>query len=70
LEVHHQLLVIWRAIDDNRTFTGRLKYALELQGRAAGLPRHPFPPAGDVEREIVRLAFEEARIPTTVAQHV
>jgi 4-hydroxy-tetrahydrodipicolinate synthase len=70
LELHHQLLVIWRAIDDSRTFTGRLKYALELQGRSAGLPRHPFPPAGDAEREIMRRAFEEARIPVAVAQQV
>lgn len=68
LELHHQLLVIWRAIDENRTFTGRLKYALELQGRAAGLPRHPFPPAGEKERQIVRLAFEEAGIPIVVEQ--
>jgi 4-hydroxy-tetrahydrodipicolinate synthase len=62
LALHHQLLVIWRAIDDNRTFTGRVKYALELQGRSAGLPRHPFPRAGDAERAIVRRAFEEAGI--------
>lgn len=70
LELHHQLLVIWRAIDDNRTFTGRLKYAIELQGRAAGLPRHPFPSAGKTEREIVMRAFEEAGIPITLAQQV
>lgn len=68
LKLHHQLLLIWRAIDENRTFTGRLKYAIELQGRAAGLPRHPFPAAGIAEREIVRRAFEEAGVPVAVAQ--
>ena len=70
LELHHQLLVIWRAIDDNRTFTGRLKYALELQGRSAGLPRHPFPTAGEAEKKIMRRAFAEAGIPIMTAQPV
>jgi 4-hydroxy-tetrahydrodipicolinate synthase len=68
LELHHQLLVIWRAVDENRTFIARVKYAIALQGRTPGLPRHPFPPAGEKEREIVRRAFEEAAIPVTAAQ--
>jgi 4-hydroxy-tetrahydrodipicolinate synthase len=70
LELHHQMLVIWRAMEDNRTFIARVKYAIELQGRTPGLPRHPSAPAGTKEREIVRRAFEEAGIPMAAAQQV
>jgi len=41
--LHRQLLVIWRAMEDFSGFHGRVKCAIELQGRPAGLPRPPAP---------------------------
>ncbi len=67
--LHHQLLVIWRAIDDLSGFHGRIKYAIELQGRPAGLPRHPHRSAREDERALVRRAFQEAGIPVAVPEH-
>jgi len=60
--LHTQLLVIWRAVEDMSGFHGRIKYAIELQGRPGGLPRHPFRAASDEERRLIRRAFQEAGI--------
>jgi 4-hydroxy-tetrahydrodipicolinate synthase len=35
LQLHSQLLVIWRALEDMDGFIGQVKYAIELQGRLA-----------------------------------
>ncbi len=67
--LHEQLLVVWRALEDMTGFHGRVKYAIELQGRPAGLPRRPFRPASDEERALLRDAFREAGIPTAVPEH-
>ncbi len=68
-QLHRQLLVIWRALEDMAGFHGRVKYAIELQGRPAGLPRHPFRSATEEERSLLRGAFREAGIPIAVPEH-
>jgi 4-hydroxy-tetrahydrodipicolinate synthase len=68
LELHNQLLVVWRAMDDMSGFCGRVKCAIELQGRPAGLPRRPHRPAREDERTILRAALEEAGIPLAVPE--
>jgi len=68
-ELHGQMLVIWRSLEDLSGFHGRVKYAIELQGRPAGLPRHPFRPASEEERALIRRAFREAGIPAAVLEH-
>ena len=68
-ELHGQMLVIWRSLEDMSGFHGRVKYAIELQGRPAGLPRHPFRPASEDERALIRRAFREAGIPVAVLEH-
>jgi dihydrodipicolinate synthase/N-acetylneuraminate lyase len=47
-------------------FHGRVKYAIELQGRPAGLPRHPFRSASKEERAMIRRAFKEAGLQVKV----
>jgi 4-hydroxy-tetrahydrodipicolinate synthase len=64
--LHTRLLVIWRALEDLAGFHGRVKYAIELQGRPAGLPHHPFRSASEEERALLRRAFTEAEIPIAV----
>ena len=68
-QLHQQLLVIWRALEDMSGFHGRVKFAIELQGRPSGLPRHPFRPASEEERALLRGAFREAGIPIAVPEH-
>ncbi|SRR5579875_2345955 len=64
LELHNQLLVVWRAVEEDPSgFFGRIKYAIEIQGRSAGVPRHPHRAAREDERTLIRKAFEEAGIP-------
>jgi 4-hydroxy-tetrahydrodipicolinate synthase len=68
-DLHGQMLVIWRSLEDMSGFHGRVKYAIALQGRPAGLPRHPFRPASEEEAALIRRAFQEAGIPVAVAEH-
>ena len=68
LELHNQLLVVWRALEDMTGFFGRVKCAIELQGRMAGLPRRPHRAAREDERAILRRALQEAGIPLAVSQ--
>ncbi len=68
LALHNKLLVVWRAMEDMSGFCGRVKCAIELQGRSAGLPRRPHRPAGAEERILLRHALEEAGIPLAVPQ--
>ena len=68
LALHKQLLVIWRAMEDLTGFHGRVKCAIELQGRTPGLPRHPFRAASADERAALRRAFQEANLPVAVPE--
>ena len=53
LELHTKLLRIWNAIwGDN--LPANVKYAMELQGRPAGQPRAPMPPASAERQAIIR----------------
>jgi 4-hydroxy-tetrahydrodipicolinate synthase len=67
LELHNQLLVVWRAVDHPSAFFGRVKYAIEIQGRRAGWPRHPHRPAREEERALILKAFEEVGISLAAA---
>jgi 4-hydroxy-tetrahydrodipicolinate synthase len=59
LDLHHKLLSIWNAIlDDN--LPANVKYAMELQGRAAGYPRSPMPPSSEAQQARIRKALEGA----------
>jgi len=64
LEFHHKLLVVWRALEGTQGFHARIKYAMELQGRPAGLPRHPQRGANEADRALVASALREAGIAT------
>jgi 4-hydroxy-tetrahydrodipicolinate synthase len=64
LEFHHKLLVVWRALEGTQGFHARIKYAMELQGRPAGLPRHPQRAANEADRAVVAKALQEAGIAT------
>jgi len=68
LELHNKLLVVWRAMEDMTGFCGRVKCAIELQGRAAGVPRRPHRSAREDERTHLRRALEMAGIPLPLAQ--
>ena len=63
-EFHHKLLVVWRALEGTQGFHARIKYAMELQGRPAGLPRHPQRVANEADRAVVTSALREAGIAT------
>lgn len=60
-QLHERVLTVWRAIDAPN-LPATLKAALELQGRRPGLPRRPFAPASDAERERIRSAMQDARL--------
>jgi 4-hydroxy-tetrahydrodipicolinate synthase len=59
LELHERILTVWRAIDAPN-LPATLKAALELLGRKPGLPRRPFAPATDAQRNRIRIALKEA----------
>lgn len=54
------------APEDMTGFHGRIKCAIELQGRTPGLPRHPLRPAR--EQGLLRQAFREAHFFFAVAE--
>ena len=59
LHLHNRLLPIWNAIvGDN--LPACVKYAMELQGRPAGLPRKPMPAASSAQQARIRRALEGA----------
>lgn len=61
LDLHGKLLRIWNAIyADN--LPANVKYAMELQGRSAGLPRAPMPPASETQQAAIRTALAEAGV--------
>jgi 4-hydroxy-tetrahydrodipicolinate synthase len=41
-EIHERLLRLWRVLDYPTELLGRVKSALQLLGRAAGVPRSPY----------------------------
>ncbi|TQS27132.1 dihydrodipicolinate synthase family protein [Microbispora sp. KK1-11] len=61
LELHERILTVWRAID-GPNLPATIKAALELQGRDGGLPRRPFSPATQQERERIRAALAAANL--------
>ncbi|WP_019549468.1 dihydrodipicolinate synthase family protein [Streptomyces sulphureus] len=61
LALHERILTVWRAIDAPN-LPATLKAALELQGRSPGLPRRPFAPATEAERERIRTALVAANL--------
>lgn len=68
LDLHKQLLVVWRAVEDDPSgFFGRVKYAIEVQGRPAGIPRRPHRPAREDERNLIQRAFDEVALPVAAA---
>lgn len=68
-EFHEKLLVVWRAIEGVQGFHARIKYAMEVQGRQAGLPRHPQRAASEADRAVVTKALQEAGVSTVHALH-
>jgi 4-hydroxy-tetrahydrodipicolinate synthase len=63
LKFQNKLRVVWRALQGETGFPGRVKYAIALQGRQAGLPRQPHSAANEEDRAKIRRAFEEVSIP-------
>jgi len=63
LELHARLLRIWNAIAGDN-LPANVKYAMELQGRAAGLPRSPMPVSSPSQREAVKRALETTGVLT------
>jgi 4-hydroxy-tetrahydrodipicolinate synthase len=56
LELHKKLLPIWNAINGDN-LPANVKYAMELQGRPAGLPRAPMPSASSEQQARIKAAF-------------
>ncbi|GAA5157464.1 MULTISPECIES: dihydrodipicolinate synthase family protein [Amycolatopsis] len=61
LELHERILTVWRAID-GPNLPATLKAALQLQGRDGGLPRKPFAPATEEDRERIAAALRSANL--------
>ena len=61
LRLHERILTVWRAID-GPNLPATLKAALQLQGRDGGLPRKPFSPATEQERERIAAALRSANL--------
>jgi 4-hydroxy-tetrahydrodipicolinate synthase len=57
LKMHGRLLRLWNAMAGDN-LPACVKYAMELQGRPAGLPRSPMPSASEAQREAIRQALE------------
>lgn len=61
LALHEKLLRIWNAIfDDN--LPANVKYAMELQGRAAGQPRPPMSPSSESQQIEIRASLANAEL--------
>ena len=57
LQLHQTLLPIWNVLNGDN-LPAAVKYAMELQGRPAGLPRAPMPPASPEQQARIRQSFE------------
>jgi 4-hydroxy-tetrahydrodipicolinate synthase len=53
LELHVKLLVIWNALQGDN-LPANVKFAMQLQGRPAGQPRAPMPPASLQQQAQIR----------------
>jgi 4-hydroxy-tetrahydrodipicolinate synthase len=61
LALHERIRTVWRAID-GPNLPATLKAALQLQGRDGGLPRKPFSPATQEDRERIAAALRSASL--------
>ncbi|HKI98612.1 MAG TPA: dihydrodipicolinate synthase family protein [bacterium] len=62
LDLHKRLLRVWNAINgDNLPAT--VRHCMELQGRRAGKPRDPMPPASEAQASAIRAALQAAGVP-------
>jgi len=61
LALHAKLLQIWNAIAGDN-LPANVKYAMELQGRVAGLPRSPMPVSSRMQRTAIQEALEATGI--------
>ena len=61
LQLHQKLLPIWNALcADNLPAT--VRSCMELQGRPAGVPRPPMPPASEAQKDAIRAALANAGV--------
>jgi 4-hydroxy-tetrahydrodipicolinate synthase len=58
-ELHETMLPIWNAISADN-LPANTKYAMELQGRPAGLPRPPMPESSSEQRKAIKEALKGA----------
>jgi 4-hydroxy-tetrahydrodipicolinate synthase len=61
LRLHEQMLPVWRAVGTT-DMSARVKTALALQGRPAGIPRHPILPVSAGVRDEIAFALERAGV--------
>jgi 4-hydroxy-tetrahydrodipicolinate synthase len=61
LRLHEQMLPVWRAVG-TADMSARVKTALALQGRPAGIPRHPILPVSAGVRDEIAFALERAGV--------
>jgi 4-hydroxy-tetrahydrodipicolinate synthase len=58
LELHVKLLAIWNALQGDN-LPANVKFAMELQGRPAGLPRAPMPHPSPAQQARIRLSLAD-----------
>jgi 4-hydroxy-tetrahydrodipicolinate synthase len=58
LEIHEKLNRLWRVLDHPVEFLSRIKWALNLQQRDAGVPRSPYNVISGESQRILREALE------------
>lgn len=61
LDLHRKLLRVWNAIAGDN-LPANVKCALEIQGRAGGLPRAPMPSTSEAQRKTIRAALQAAGV--------
>lgn len=61
VELHGKLLPIWNAINADN-LPANVRYCMELQGRAAGVPRPPMPPPSEQQQGLIRSALAAAGV--------
>jgi 4-hydroxy-tetrahydrodipicolinate synthase len=59
LDLHGKLLPVWDAITGDN-LPANVRYCMELQGRPAGVPRPPMPPASEQQKGPIREALAAA----------
>lgn len=61
LHLHRRLLAFWHALSADN-LPANVKYAMELQGRPAGLPRAPMPASSPAQQAAIRDALVETGV--------